>query len=118
MQDPTMQCFTKDHNRILPSAYVSLVLILGVPILVPFGIWYCKQALLKEKELDCKKLKYSVARTSRSKLTSILTNTSSNQTHHIEDNLNNPLSIARDAYDGLYFFLWKLQREVLLLGIN
>ena len=127
MEDPTAKCFTKQHHNMIVFAYISLVYVIGVPILIPFLIWRARAALNAPIDESHVSNEDEHSKSSESNSSSVMTPASINIKSNLIDSANG--SIAEDLKDGLYFyygnyrkkyFFWEsieMMRKVLLTTV-
>ena len=104
MQDPAMRCFTAQHEKFLLPVHISLLYVIGIPIVTPIMIWYLRRRLstkAKVSLIQTEKEEGQAPHDSKDKLPIPI---SINYVPDVEDKISENLSFTEDIYDSLYFF--------------
>ena len=51
MRDPGAACFTAEHKKFLTVVHISLIYVFGVPVGIPFVVWYLRRKLAREAKV-------------------------------------------------------------------
>ena len=101
MQEPATKCFTDYHKKWLNCVYVSLLYVFGIPICIPFFIWYLRRSFTRKAKIY---LPQTINDSKESVQEHRIPVPLNDCIPDIEDKIQENSSIARDIYDGLEFY--------------
>ena len=104
MQDPAMRCFTTYHEKILFPVYISLLYVIGIPVVIPVLIWYLRHRISIKAKVSLIPTKIDESQAPHDSEDGLTSALSVDYLPEVEDKVFENLSISEDVYDSLYFF--------------
>ena len=104
MQDPTMRCFTTYHEKVLTPVYISLLYVIGMPVVIPVWIWYLRYRISTKAEVFLIPTESEERQALQDRQDRLPSVSSVDSLPDVEDKISENLSISKDIYDSLYFF--------------